>query len=480
MTEKKLIAILRTLDAKEMRNFGRFLKGTAKRKSPNQIILFDYLSRYYPEFPTQKMEREYIAQKLFSDVPNSLRKVSDSADNIGTVLKDFLVQEELKVQKTQYNFLLLNAYKRRKLDDSFFKEIEKTEKAWEKEKPEGIEQLYKEYLLKKICFTHPNFDQNGQNRITYEVLIQQLDKYYFAEKLFWTSCLKITEDFVNTSGADFIEKQHLIQEILDICLNENSLQNNPVKFLAEVLNVLVTESFQNYPQLEEQFTSSLESFEESERNDLFELLNLISLRDSTISRQEAFRRAFELNRRAVEKQWIFRNEHLSGFRFLNIVSTACSVGEMDWARYFIDTFGTTLGKDEKSDIVSISHAIVDFKGGLYENVIDRLIHTRFRSILYKITKRAIQLECYYELKFSKLFNSFARAFKDFIQNHRKKDLAEDFAQGVLNFIRFASKLEEKRHEFRPNVTSTLEDIKSCDNVAFKRWLIEKAEELMRR
>ncbi len=477
MTEKELITILHTLDTKEMRGFGRFLKGTAERTSQDRIAFFDYLEKYHPKFPPKKIEREYIAQKLFSDVPDPLRKVRELANNVGAVLKDFLVQEELRKQKEQYDFLLLEAYKRRKLDNFFFKKADEIDKAWKRKKPVGIKQLSNEYLLKKTAFTHPGYIQTNKSLITYEVLTRQLDKYYFAEKLFWTSCLKVTEDFVNTSGADFIEKQYLIREILE---NNKSLQNSQIEFLAEVLDVLITEHFQNYPQLEERFIENVLSFDESERNDLIDILNHISLRDYTISKQEAHKRAFGLNKQAIEKQWIFRDEYLSGFRFLNIVGTACLVEDLDWARYFIETFGITLGKDERDDIVSIAHATVDFKDGLYERVTDRLLHTRFRNILYKVYERTFRLRCYYELRHSELFSPLAQSFKDFLRSHRKKDLAEDFAQGVLNFIRFVCELEKRRYEFRPDIAPVLEEIKSCDNVAFKKWLIEKVEELIKK
>ena len=479
MTEKELIKTLKTLNSREMKAFGRYLKGTADRTSQGRIALFEHLEKCYPKFSENKTNREYIAKKLFASIPNPHRRVRELVNNIGVVLNKFLVQEELKKQKEQNDFLLLEAYKRRGLDDLFFKKIEKIEKEWAREKPSGIKQLYNEYLLKKTAFTHPGYIQTNKSLITYEVLIQQLDKYYFAEKLFWTSCLKISEDFVNISGMDFIQKQYLIREILE---NNKSLQNRQIEFLAELLDVLITEHFHNYPHLEELFIENILFFDESERNDLIDLLNHISLRDKTVNRDEALLRAFELNKRAIEKQWIFKEESLSGFRFLNIVSTACSFGDLEWARYFIDTFGITLSEDEREALVSIAHAIVDFKDRLYEKVIDRLLHTKFQSPLHEVYDRTLRLRCYYELKYSKLFNSFTQSFKDFLRRSlRRKKLAESFVEEIRNFIKFASELETIGHiEYKPPVAPILERIKACNNVAFKRWLIEKAEELMGR
>lgn len=481
MTESKLITFLRTLDKEEMRRFGKFLEGTAERKALDRIAFFEYLQKCHPEFPEKKIKRELVAQKLFPENNKRLKKVENLMHKIVSILDDFLAYEELKRQQSQRDFLLLEVYKRRKLDNFFFKKIKKIEEEWEHKQPEGIEHLHNEYLIKKMQFTHPNYSQTGKSPITYKGLIQQLDEYYFAKKLFWTSCMKITEDFVNVSGTGLTDRQYFIQKILDISMTDKSLQNNRIQFLAELLNTLVNEDFQNYSQLEEVFISNVKSFDEPERNDLIDILNHFSIRNrNTTGQQEMLYYAFELNRKAVENKWIFKDEHISVFRFINIVNIACIVRELEWATYFVDNFGTSLGKDDRNDIVAVSHATVDFKKGEYEKTLERLVHVKFRNVLYKTDARAIQLKCYYELEYGDLFHSLVSSFSSFLQNQRKKNLAKDFARQFLNFIKFAYKLEEKRYEFKPNVELILEDIESCDNVIYKRWLIEKAQELIKK
>lgn len=477
MTESKLITFLRTLDKEEMRRFGKFLEGTAERKAPDRIAFFEYLQKYHPKFPEKKIKRELVAQKLFPENDKRLKKVENLMHKIVSILEDFLVYEELKTQRWQRDFLLLEVYKRRKLDDSFFKKIKKIEEEWECEQPEGVEHLHHEYLIKKVEFTHPNYSQTGKNPTTYKVLIQQLDEYYFAKKLFWTSCMKITEDFVNVSGAGFAEKQFFIRKILDISLNSESVQNSQIQFLAELLNALVSEDFQNYSQLEELFISNVKSFDEPERNDLIDLLNHISFRNGNITRQqEPLYHAFELNRQAVENNWSFRDEHISVFRFINIVNIACAVGELEWATYFIDSFGTSLGKDDRNDIVAVSHATVDFKKGEYDKTLERLMYVKFRNVLYKANARAIQLQCYYELKYSELFHSLASSFNGFLQSQRKKDLAKDSARMFLNFIKFTDKLE-KLPKYKPEIAPLLNEIEACNEVVHKKWLLEKVKGL---
>jgi len=479
MIESKLITLLSTLSKEEMRRLGKFMEGTAERKVPDRMAFFDYLERYHPEFSEKKIKREVVAEKLFPKNDKRLKKVENLMHKMVLVLEDFIAYEELKVQQSQRDFLLLEAYKRRKLDDFFFKKIKKIESEWEREKPEGIEQLHNDYLIKKMSFTHPNYVQTSRSLITYEVLIQQLDRYYFAKKLFWSSCLKITEDFVNVSSVDFGERQLFVQKILDICLNNNSLQNGQIKFLAELLNTLITENFQNYVELEQQFISNVISFDESERVDMINLLNNISYRDFMAGQREALYRAFELNKRAIENKWILRNEHIPVFLFSNIVSIACSVEELDWARQFIDTFSTSLDENLRDDIVAISHSTIDFRTKEYEKILERLKFIKFRNVLYKTHERAIRLRCYYELgnDYIEPFFSLVKSFNNFLHSQLKRDLARDSAQGFKNFVKFVEKLGEERLKYSPSVELILKEIKVCDQVFYKQWLLEKANNL---
>lgn len=481
MIESKLITFLRALDKEEMRRFGRFLEGTAERKAPDRIAFFDYLQKYHPEFPEKKVKRELVAQKLFPENGKRLKKVENLMHKIVSILEDFLIYEELKARQSQRDFLLLEVYKRRKLDNFFFKKIKKIEEEWERKQPEGIEHLHDEYLIQKMQFTHPNYSSTDKNQslITYEVLIQQLDEYYFAKKLFWTSCMKITEDFVNRSGAGFVERQFFIQKILDISLNNKSLQNSQIQFLAELLNTLTSEDFQNYSQLEELFISNVRSFDEPERVDMVNLLNNISYRDFMAGQREALYRAFKLNRRAVENKWILRNEYIPVFLFSNIVSIACAVGELDWARQFIDNFATSLDENVRDDIAAISHSTIDFRTKEYEKILERLKFIKFRNVLYKTHERAIRLRCYYELgnDYIEPFFSLVKSFNNFLHSQLKRDLAEDSAQGFKNFVKFVERLGEERLKFSPDVESILEGIKACDQVFYKQWLLEKAKNL---
>lgn len=472
MNDSKLITLLRTLNDDEIKRFGKFLEGTALRKSPDRIAFFNYIKKYYPEFPTKKIEREYVAQKLFAKDANPNKKVENCIFKISEILEDFLLNEELKKQPTKRNFLLLDVYKSRKLDKYFFKRVEEIEKDWEKEKPEGIEQLHNEYLIKKIQLTHPNFSLLHEMPITLDDMVHQFDKYYFATKLYWTVSSNVSENFVITSDRETRRKQHFIQKILDIS-SQTEFQTTPqIKLLNEMCRAFMNSDFQNYPQIKSQFMSHLDLYDEYEKTDILLLLTTMCYENHRKGKQEAIRELFELNKYAIENGFVFENGFIPHLNFRNIVYIACAAEELDWAEHFVDNYGSFLGEKDATDIIILCKALIAFSKGDYDMVLNKLAVAKFRDVFYSAQARSILLQCYYELDDDLFFGS-VNTFKNFLG--RNKALAPNTKKAFSNFIRFAKKLKKAEHEFRPSVKHLLDEIANTNNVVNKKWLISKVE-----
>jgi len=471
MTESKLITLLRTLDEEEMRKFGKFLEGTAQRKSPDRIAFFNYLKKYHPEFPVKKTEREYVAQKLFAKDANRIKKIENLMHTIGSVLEDFLHYEELKIQQTQRDFLLLEVYKSRNLDKFFFKKIEQIEKSWEKEKPAGIEQLYNEYLIKKLSFTHPNYSLVDKMP-TLNDMVHQIDKYYFATKLYWVLCTSVSENFVITSDKEANRKQHFVQKILDISLQTDFQTTPQIKLLNELCRAFMSGDFGNYLEMKSLFMSHLDLYDEYEKNDLLLFLTTSCYENHRQGKKEAIRELFELNRYATENEFIFENSSIPHLNFRNTVYIACAAQELDWAEHFVDNYGRFLGEEDADDIIVLCEAIINFSRGHYSQTLDKLAKAKFRDVVYNAQARSILLQCYYELDHD-LFFSSVDSFRNFLG--RNKALAPSTKKAFSNFIHFTKKLKKAEHEFRPDVKHLLDEIANTNNIVNKTWLISKVE-----
>jgi len=473
MIESKLITLLRTLSKEEIRRFGKFLEGTAERKVLDRMAFFDYLEKYHPEFSEKKVKREVVAQKLFPKNDNRLKKVENLMHKMVLVLEDFMVYEELKMQQTQRDFLLLESYKRRKLDKFFFKKIDKIEQEWELKKPEGIEQLHNEYLIKKICFEHPNYHNisNEASIITQDNLIHQIDKYYFVVKLYRTLCAYTNSHFVNNSNENTEQKQLFIREILSLSRQADYHNISQIKLLGNLYAAYTTGNFEYYNDIVEEFIFSLNLYNEYEKMGILALLTNICYEMHRREGGEAINKLFKLNQLAVEHKLILANGYITNTDFRNIVYIACAARELDWAEEFVANYSRFLHPNFSNDVV-LCESIIDFNRGNYNKALNKLITAKFQDVFYSAQARTIMLQCYYELN-SELFHSTADSFKGFL--NRNTTLSASVKKAFSNFIRFVKKLEKAKHEFRPDIEHLATEIAKTSEVVNRSWLVSKLE-----
>lgn len=469
MIDSKLITLLCTLDKDEMRRFGRFLEGTAERKAPDRMAFLNYLEKYHPEFPEKKIKRDLVAQKLFPENEKRLKKVENLMHKMVSILEDFLAYEELKVQESQRDFLLLEAYKRRKLDKFFFRKIEKIEEKWERKQPEGIEHLHHEYLIKKMCSEHPNYSIISQASLTQNDLIYCVDKYYFAIKLYRTLCAYGNNNFFNNSNNNIEQRQLFIREILNLSQQANFQNISQIKLLSNLYETYTTGNFEHYNDIVQEFMSNLNLYNEYEKMGILEALTNTCYEMHRKGMPEAISKLFELNQLAVEHKLIFANDYIPNVYFRNIVNISCAAGELDWAEEFVDNYRRFLSKDTSGDIIILCKAVIDFNKGNCEEALKKLSIAKFQDVFYNAQARATMLQCYYELD-DELFFSSADSFNGFLG--RNTALAP-MKKAFSNFIRFAKKLKKAEHEFRSDVEHLSNEITTTNDIVHRRWLLSK-------
>lgn len=462
------VKLLKTLNRNEMNEFCKFVEGRTLKQRKDRTDFVEYLKEQHLDgFPWHKMSKEHIGQKLFPKDENNIRKVQALQEKLMSILEDYLIYTELEKQKTKRDFLLLDVYKRRKLDDLFFNRIKKIEKGWEKEKPAGIEQLHNEYLLKKERFLHPSFSVVRRTPITLNDIICQLDKYYFAIKLYWTLCL-YQLSFLIDSNTNTERGQYFIDEILNICLQSNFQDVPQIQLLSQLLQAFIKKDFENYMSIKKQFMSNLHLYDEYEKNDIWVFLTEKYKQEKS----KALEKLFELKREATENGLIFENGYIPVINFRNIVNTA-AVWNVQWAEDFIERYSEFLEDKERDDTISLCKAVVDFNKGNYDNVLRRLAYqVNVDDALYEPHVRSIKLKCYYELD-DDLFYSTVKSFSGFLD--RNKTLSPINKKAFYNFIYFIKKLKKAKLIYGANVGSISREIIAVDEIAHRSWLISKAK-----
>ena len=158
MFNNACVLILQKIDKAEL----KALKAFVKRRVPVQnqeFILFDYLCRCHPEFKPKDLAPEKIAE-LFKDKSwsNPAKRLSSIGNELTRLLEEYLVEQALKKNWDEYDFLLAYEYSRLGLPDLLDRKIDNYLQA-----PEKINASGKKEVTKENGQT-PENDQAGQDQ----------------------------------------------------------------------------------------------------------------------------------------------------------------------------------------------------------------------------------------------------------------------------------------------------------------------------
>jgi len=146
MHKSKLIDKLRLLTKDELRDFARFIESPYFNTDKRMTQVFDYLKKYHPEFESEKLEREYVADKLFPEwKEKQYNKISYLMTDLSQLVSDFMTVRELENDRLEWQQLELKAYKRRHGDWFFGSTAKKLDKAIGKRPERGIDYYFHRY-----------------------------------------------------------------------------------------------------------------------------------------------------------------------------------------------------------------------------------------------------------------------------------------------------------------------------------------------
>jgi hypothetical protein len=123
MIKSSSIEILKSLEASEFSELGKFIRSAYFNTNENIITLYDVLKKYYPTFESKNLTKEKVHRKIFPK-----RKYNDDTMRkllsiLQKLTEDFLSHSSLKIKNFEYKTMLLEKLDSKKQDRLFEKEL---------------------------------------------------------------------------------------------------------------------------------------------------------------------------------------------------------------------------------------------------------------------------------------------------------------------------------------------------------------------
>jgi len=454
-----LIPFLSKLSEQEIKEFRISYMNKLYRNSTKSRLL-NYLQKYHPHFPKEKLDAEKIHQRIFKNNSYNRDNVINAFSDLRKELRRFLIWKYQEDFPFERNIMLLQLYEKHNLKSHFNLQLKSMKTEVEKEKMN----TWKEYKKMRIAHEYYFDPQKIQINLSADSLKEandSLDKFYFISKLKY-ACELQNRNQVLQKGfpkIKFLDKiTHEPKEAFSVLyqcffLNYKLLQERDEAVYLE-LKKLVFENIKNF----------------SRRNQHIFLTYLINHNSykKRLGLSFSKKELFELYQFGVTYEIFIVDGVFNDSHFNNIVNLACKLKELKWLDQFIKRWSTLLKEDIKEHTILLSKAFICFEKKEYEKVIRLIGSIEFKGVHNKIRFRCLQIAGEFEINedhqyvihLCTLCEKFAK---------RNNEIGTTMKQGLFNFAKIVKKIISFPNQ--KNKINT--EFKKGEFIYFEDWLKEK-------
>lgn len=483
MQNHHLIELLTSLDRKEMTRLLAFSLSPYHNKHVDTQRLIAYLERCYPRFQERNCSREVIWRALFPKNKIDPKKLAVLFTYAWRLTEQFLIQEESQ-QQPQQQLLLLRALRRREQSTIYERLLTKAQRSADKDPLRNTA-----HYRFRIDLEHEANSTTERRQTKETVLIEKehaLDKYYILEKLRDAVELLLRRQIVNSDYS-----ARLLEGILQ------ELQNNPDTYTDAPAIQVYYQLYQLYQQHQTPSPASLKAFqftlsvfndneiffERDEVKRIYIYLQSFCIDQINRSQHVFFREVFGLYQKQMERKFLHENGYLIEWHYKNIATTAIRLGEMEWAKDFIETQKTALEPDIRETAYCLSIANYYDALGQHDKVLSYLLRVEYRDPRYSLGAKVLQLRSYYELQEWEPLHALVESFRQYL--NRNSLLAESLRKGYYDLFRLTRRMAQLRAQLGYQQTNRLvngidklkADIEGIKVIPKRDWLEAKLKEL---
>ena len=433
----KLFKILKTLSHKEYLHLIKFLKSPFFNYSLPNIQLCELLKKHHPDFENTRLTPENIWIKIFDSKPFVSQKFRQLCSDLTKLVEQFLIQLELEQSTTKSQNLLIQSLRKRNDHLLFKKAIKDRLKVMDREEILDAAWFQERIELLEAQYSHPLHNNLVDKDNLLPHLMDSVDAYFLFQK--------------SKTGITLINQQKQINTSYDIrylsVLEESNILSENVLFnLYQVsFDLLKREQIEDFFKLESLLFPSLSTLAKQEGK-LFFINGLnYAVRKINQGKIEFRKDVLRWYKTGLVEKVIFNEEIISVSTFQNIIFTACTEGEFDFCKEFIEMYNEYLPEDLKNSTVAYGWGLFWFYKKDFEKTIAVLITENWEQS-HKLSGRNLLVRTYFECflldeEYYYLLKNTIRAFDTFLR--RTKEFSKSSLEPHLNLMQILTPLSKK-------------------------------------
>jgi hypothetical protein len=471
MYKTSIVKILKNLSKTELRELGKFVQSPYFNSRPEVVQLYDALTQALDSPPSV-----YEKEKLFARIAPTSRTYDDAQmrqwiHQLLKVIKAYFVQKEIEDNKTEHQLLLAKAFRKRRMDDFFEKEIDNSLVANVEQPFRHADFHLKNYQIEVERIEHLTL-MKRTGEVAYDPLMTSLTTFFISEML-RLGC--VTEAYQTSSKRDLALP--LLDEVLKFLRkNDFLIQNRDGKesiVLAIYYNMfqaLKTHDATNFKEVKMLLEKYWQLLPKLDALQIYGAAFNFCTKKINSGEKEYLQHYFDLNQSGLKNGSLLENGVISKFMYKNAISAGIKLQKYSWVRQFLDDYKPLLHPKDREATYSYNLSFYYLSLNEFEKAQVLLQQSDFGDLQTNLAGKAFLVRIYYETNALDALDSLLDSFQVFIQ--RQKDIGY-YKDNYLNLIKVIRQILKtdlkdlaKRKELRTQVEAT-------PNIALKDWLLEK-------
>jgi hypothetical protein len=484
MNRSKILEIINTFSADEMKAMSVFVKSPYFNTNKNLVKLYETIKKDLPHIKTGKVSEQEIFGKVFPGKPFNYGIMKNLTSAMSGLLEQFLLFNNIKnnpEKKFDNDLTLAREYDTRFLDSYFVRHMKKLRDEMNTA-PVNADH-YRNYTALEeqeyFFYSSRSDDVSLQNAVYYELVYSIADFFRKFSRSLWK--VQINKGNINTQYninfirllADNVNFQGMLEGMKQT--DEKTYTNIKINML---LIKLLTDRFntENYFEIKKLFI---------ERNGMFENYEKFSIISKIISycsvMFEEGMTGFLPESLVLQKLMLenvrFRYKGLGPYNFHNFVELAYKfihVEQTEEAENLVKRYIGWLEDDKKQLAHDLIMALISIERNRSEAAIEYIKKIKPQDTFVKMFVRKIYIEAYYELgSYEQGFDMIA-SFKTFVRE--KNDLNDYTKNTHLNSLRIFEKLYKIKcspEKYTIGDVNRLEKEIAENNFVNRKWQLGK-------
>jgi len=464
MANLVLYDVLLTLDAPELRRFGKFVRSPFFTHRSEMERMFACLAACrYKNKPLPG--KEQLFKKAFpgQDYDDLLLRATMS--DLRELMEEFLIWQKLRGDEVRSKLALASEYRDRNLSKFFLQTMKRVEVRLENEAMANADHLAQvlDFQLEKAQF---QIRTVRAGELPLQDISNTLDTLYLAQKL-RHACTQLSHQAVFKTKYDFGLLPNILAEVdrgAFLSVPSIALYYYCYRFLTEQYSLDFFQKFRAELQQNGQL------FPDSELKNLYLLAINFCIRKLNEGNEPFIREGWELYQDGLERGFLLEHGRLSGFAFNNVVAFGIKLHAFQEVEAFINKYSEHLEPAQREGFVPLNLARLEYTRRNFSAALRLLQTADFKDLVNSLIAKTLLLKIYFELGEFDLLESHLDNFRSFV---RRRDVSDYHRTNYTNIITLAKKLTSLPPGNLPARKALNAEINGTEILTEREWLAEQ-------